>query len=588
MGFLQRIIPGFTWRRFAHAAAVVGAVSLLIALVFYLSESELSTLGFAFLVLGMAGVSVWLLLAPDELRDWLTGRQVYYGTGTVILIVVVIAMAVVGYSVALSQNVVVDLTETQNYSISQPSINVLNDLEGRLDLLEADAAAAGVETDFHFRLVGFYTRQQLRDQKSAEFLLRQYVEASSDDRVRLEFYDPDVDPLIARSYGYSLTFDNTQLTSGPVYLALYDGDQRLALENVGVPTERTVQNAMLRISLIGEFKVYFIEGQLEYDINVDSDIGLSGAAFLLTQRGIIVETLRLADVEAIPADATAIVIPGAQAPYSQTQIDKIDAYIERGGRMLVLADPPYVDTRPDVADTFTNQFLLEDSNFNNYLWDTFGVRFRDNAVVDPASSSRSEFVLTGLRVNTGSPPVRDFQNTVLVMAFARSLDIIEAPQPDTPPADYVQSVMILGATSAYGERSIQEVDLGNLSEYDPAVDDGGDQVVGVAVYRRNEVEQDAQPRVILIGDTDWMTNAFILPEDGSEGVLGNILLWAGIVEWLTGFSEFAEIDVASRPDLLPLYATSDELAQIQVLTLLVLPGVVLLCGVVVWVIRQRV
>lgn len=581
MAFWGRIIPGFTVRRAAHIAAIIGGLGLLIALIIYLSESELSTPAFVVLVIGLAGISIWLLLAPDELRDWLTGRQVYYGTGTFILVVIVVAMATVGYTLALDQNVIIDLTETQNYTISQSSKDVLQNIENRLNQLTRQAEGAGFDTDFHFALVGFYTREELRDQKSAEFLLRQYVEASNAD-LRLQFYDPDVNPLLARSFGYSVTFENTQITSGPIFLALYDGDILLSVENVGLPTERNVQNAMLRVSLSGEFKVYFIEGQLELDITNQSDIGLSAAAITLQQRGIIVDTLRLQDVEAIPEDATAIIIAGAQAPYSQAQVDKISAYIERGGRMLVLADPPYADS---ADSSLPNTFMLQDDSFNTYLWETFGVRFNENVVADPSSSARNEFILQGLRVNTGSPPVRDFQNVPLVMILARSLEITS--QPTIEQADYVRSVMLLAATSAFGERSLQVIDLANLSEFDPAVDDAGDQILGVAIYRANELEQEVQPRIILIGDSDWLANISISPEDGSDGVLGNILLWASVAEWLTGYSDLAEIDVASRPDLLPLYATSDELSRIQLWTLVIVPGLVLLTGVGVWVVRQR-
>ncbi|PJF41880.1 MAG: hypothetical protein CUN55_11070, partial [Phototrophicales bacterium] len=517
MSFIQRVIPNFTIRRVAHTAAILGSIALLAALIVYLSESALTTPVFVLLVIGLGGLSIWLVLAPDELRDWLMGRQVYYGIGSFILTLIVIAIATVGYSLAVEQNVIIDLTETQNYTISQPSINVLENIENRLRVLSAQAESAGIESDLHFRLVGFYTREQLRDQKSAEFLLRQYVEASTAG-LRLEFYDPDVNPLLARQFGYSVIFDNTQITSGPIFLALYDGDQLLTVENIGEPTERNVQNAMLRISLAGEFKVYFIQGQLEADITIESDVGYSAAALILRERGILVDTLRLQDVEAIPEDATAIVILGAQAPYSQAQVDKIADYIERGGRMLVLADPPYADSRDS---TLPNRFMLEGDSFNTYLWETFGVRFRENLVADPASSARNEFILTGLRVNTGSPPLRDFQNVPMVMTLARSLDIVE--QPTEKQAEYVRSIMILAATSAFGERNLQVVDLGNLSEFDPNVDDAGDQVLATAIYRVNELEQEVQPRIILIGDSDWLANLYISPEDGSDGVLGNIL-----------------------------------------------------------------
>ncbi|NDJ85965.1 MAG: GldG family protein [Chloroflexi bacterium] len=574
MDALRRFLPNLTTNKLVRWGAIGGAFALLFALVIFLSEGELSGLGFGFLIIGVLGLGAWVLIAPEELRDWLSGRQVYYGTGTVVLIVVVIAVAVTGYAFAQRQNAITDLTEFNLFTISEPSREAVEQLGNRM---------AG--TGFEARIIGFYARDELRERKSAEFLLRQFVE-EADGWLELEFVDPEAQPQIARQYGYGAVSVRGGTGSGPVYLGLFSPDgQLVTVEPIGSPGERNVATAMLRVAVAGQFKVYFVRGHLEYDPELPTDIGLSGAATVLPEVGINIELLDLPVVDEIPPDATAIVIAGAQTPFSQADVDKIDAYIQRGGRMLVLADPPYIDGRID-ASIGTNTFLLEDSPFNRYLWNEFGVRLQESIVADSGSSVQNEFNLV-----PGANPVIEVTSGLdqvpIIMPLVRSVEVVETPEPETNQAAYRRDVMLFTTQEAFGERTLQVIDLANLASYDEGEDIAGPLALGVAVRRVNETELDIQPRVVIIGDTDWLTNLFIAPEDGSSGVAGNILLWNNIVEWLTRYSEIATIQSANRPDLLPLVLTDQQQSRIQFATLVLLPGAVLGLGLIVWGIRRR-
>ena len=273
------------------------------------------------------------------------------GIGTIVITIVMIIVAALGYVWIENQNIVRDATAYQIYSINESSRRAVQQLQQQLD-----------RTNLSAELIGFYPRDSLRKQQSADFLLRQFVDESNG-LIDLRYVDPDAEPLIAAQYGY-------QFGTGALYLGITDSRGELVtFEPIGDANERLIATAMLRIAVAGQFKVYFIIGHLEYETTGEGDLGLSSIYFGLPQIGIAVDTLDLQLTDAIPDDATAIVIAGAQTPIPQTQVEMIAAYMQRGGRMLILADPPYAD--PRVAG-FDNTFLLEDSAFNDYLWREFG------------------------------------------------------------------------------------------------------------------------------------------------------------------------------------------------------------------------
>lgn len=572
---LQRLFPDLTLSKLVRQTAVGGAVTLLIALIVYLAEGELTGFGFGLLVIGVLGVGAWILVAPDELRAWLSGRQVYYGTGTIILIALVIGVAVIGYSFVRDQSNVIDLTEYQTFTISETSLQAIRNLE-------ASMAGIGLTP----RIVGFYTREELRDQKAAEFLLRQFVE-ESDGFLELKFVDPELEPAEAAQYNYGTSppgFRDVQW--GPLYLGIFDEDDTLVtFENIGGFDERSVATALLRLAAAGQFKMYFITGYLEYSVDSESDLGLSGIYRALPRAGINVDTLELPTADEIPADASAIAITGAQVAFAEADVAKIARYIDRGGRMVILTDPPYADPLPPLD---TNTFLLEDSPFSQYLWNEFGVRPSDNIISDQGAVwGGNEFNITPRLINTGAEIMANFEEIEILMALVRSIEVVEQPQTDTNQANYRREIMMLSSDVSFGETSLQSVSLENLANFTEGEDPAGPLTIGVAIRRANELNQELQPRVVIIGDTDWLTNLFLAPEDGSEPFAGNALLWNNIVEWLTQYSEIATIPAANRPDLLPIEASAAEQRRIQLITLVLLPGVVLGVGVLVWSYRRQ-
>lgn len=590
----RKAIQSLDLPKLSRWGAMVGAVSLLIALIIFLVEEKLTSEAFAALIIGVIGMGAWFLIAPDELRGWLGGRQIYYGTGTVVVTVIFVGLVSSGYAVIQRQQITGDLTTYQKFTLDQVSVDAVNRLTERINQAEQAAfAAEGLELDITAKIVAFYPRSELREREAADIILRQFVNEGKGD-IAVEYIDPDENPLLASRYGYGLSSSDGSVI-GPLFLAIVDQDNNFygfQPQPIGAPNERNIATTMLQFLVADQFTIYFITGHIENQITSDAGLGLSYAATALGGLGITVEELDLAQVEAIPNDASAIIISAPQTDYSVSDIAKIDAYIQRGGSMLITADPPYVDNR---LTSGNNLSFLNDGLFNQYLWNEFGVRFREDLISDSfASATGSEFNLL-VQLFSSHEAVANFPNTSPIFSLVRSIETLEevtqgVPDLTTNQAKYIRNPLLFSSDQSYaefglpdaeGNYSLTRLNLDNPAEYTEGVDIRGPLPIAVAIQLPLEDQAVITPRIILVGDADWLTNTLI-PITPANGYL-----WQSFIDWLIGYADIAAPPAATRPDLLPVTVSDQERSRIQLITLILLPGLVLAAGVIVWGIRRQ-
>lgn len=590
----RHAVQSLDWPKLARWGAMVGAIALLGALIIYLAEDKLTDEAFAMLMVGVVGLGAWFLIAPDELRSWLSGRQIYYGTGTVVVTVIFIGLVSSGYAFIQHQQITGDLTTYQKYTLDQVSLDAVDRLVKQIDQVEQGAITEdGRPLEITAKIVGFYPRSQLREREAADIILRQFVDAG-EGKIAVEYIDPDESPLQASRFGYGLDSSSGSII-GPLFLTLVDQDndtRGFQPLPIGEPNERNISTAIVQLLVAGQFKVYFVTGHIENELSSEASLGLSRAALGLVEGlGIEVAELDLSQVETIPDDASAVVISSPQTDYSASEIAKIDAYIQQGGRMLITADPPYVDYR---ITSGTNISFLEDGLFNQYLWNEFGVRFREDLVSEAADSSvDSELTLIVQRFGSHES-VADFPNTAPIFTLVRSIETLEEvtggiPEGNTNQESYIRSPILFSSEESFGEFGLPDADgnyslslvnLENPTDFTDGLDIRGPLVLAVAIQVPLEEQAAITPRVILVGDSDWMTNGLITQA-------ANTYLWQSFIDWLIGSAEVVTPPAATRPDLLPVTVTDRERNRIQLLTLVLLPGLVLGAGVLVWGTRRR-
>lgn len=555
----------------ASWSGVLGAVLLIIGGLIGLILNEITLGVFACLLAGAAALVLWMGWAPDELRAWLTGRQTRYGTTSILVTVIFAGAVAYAYVLADRANITADLTSVQRYTLNQPTLETIEQLRQR---------------GFRVRIVGFFTRNKLREEEAADLLMRQYA-AAGQGAVEVQYIDPDERPDLASRYGYQSDFD------GKFVLTLLDetGEPRVrdtvsAEDKVqtryftlylGGANERDITTGLKTIVSAGAFKVYFTVGHGERSLTQADDTGISRLAVSLDGQGIAVATLELANSARVPDDADAVLIVGPWQDFTQPEVDRLAEYLQRGGRVGIFVDPPQIEAA--VMGAPGNDFLRADGSLAAYLWDEFGVRALDALVIEtrPELINGSEWIPI---LNTIAPHtiMNDVRNEPIYSFFVRPLEVVETPTERQNA--YVREPLLFTSELSYAETALDDFLAGRIS-YDPQADRPGPLLVGVTVRRQLEYQSEVQPRLVILGDSDIFKNEYV------KQIPGNVFLWTDVIDWLTGFSQVVSFTPVNDPTLLTLTVSAQERNTIAVITMILLPGAVLLAGGFMWWYRRR-
>lgn len=555
----------------ASWVGVLGALTLVVGGLIALILNEITAGVFVCVAAGAIGLILWMWWSPDELRAWLTGRQTRYGTTSVLVTVIFVGAVAYAYILADRANLTADLTAVQRYTLNPPTLQTIEQLK---------------ERGFRVRIVGFFSRNKLREEETADLLLRQYAAAGAG-TVQIQYIDPDERPDLAERYGYQPAFD------GHFVLTLLDENGNPRVRDtvsqdgevqtryftlyLGGANERDITTGLKTIVSAGTFKVYFTTGHGERDLTQADDNGISRLLVSLDGQGIAVASLPLAEVERIPDDADAVLIVGPWQDFTQAEVARLSDYLARGGRVGIFVDPPEVEAA--VMGAPANDFLQSGGPLATYLWDEFGVRALDALVIEtkPELINGSEWIPI---INAIAPHtiMNDVRDEPIYSRFVRPLETVETPTERQNV--YVREPLLFTSELSYAETALDDFLAGRIA-YDPQADKPGPLLVGVTVRRQLEYQSDVQPRLIVLGDSDIFKNEYV------KQIPGNVFLWTDVVDWLTGFSQVVSFTPVNDPTLLTLVVSADERNMIAVITMILLPGIVLVAGGIVWWYRRR-
>jgi hypothetical protein len=316
-------------------------------------------------------------------------------------------------------------------------------------------------------ITAFYSSQDTGMRQQLADLLELYADASP--RVTTRVLDLDRSPGAAAEVGVR-TY-NTAVVSA--------GDRR---ERVDLVTEELVTSAILRTAGMPPVTTLVVVGHGECDPREDERRDGSGQAMrALTADGFDVSVVEGA--AALPAPPGLVVLAGPTRDLAPAEIDALAAFVAAGGSLLALVDPP---TPRSVAT----------------LLGRFGIELGNDVVVDEQGrllgtdglGARLAFLNQQL---VPQPPVAN-----AVLPIAQTLRLVDV---DGAAGEY------LGVTA---EASWADVDRrapgGGAVGFRDGHDRRGPLPVAALVRTRGEPEG----RVVVIGDTDFMTNLHL-------GVAGN-------------------------------------------------------------------
>ncbi|HVN88136.1 MAG TPA: Gldg family protein [Candidatus Binatia bacterium] len=510
-------------QRSSGLLGVIGAILLLFASVAAFLTRGQQTFDLLYILahglIGLFALIAYLSAGLENLRHFVGERSTKYGANTIVASALFVAILAALNYISARNHHKFDLTEAHVYSLSPQSISVVKNLQN--DLQIQAFVEGGINPD-------------LRE------LLSNYGYQSS--KLKYEMIDPDRQPELAERYKVS-AYNTVRLEYGS------------ESTTVTQPTEEAITNAIIKVTRTTRKTACFIEGHGEPDTDdVENAHGLAGLKNGLTNENYEIKKVLLATVEAMPDDCSAVIVAGPQKPYTEHEIDALDKYLKKGGRLAFLIPPRSGE-----------QFVP--------LLDQWGVKLGNDVVVDqvvrlfqgpalglaPLANTYAQHEIT-----------RDFkQRTIFPMT--RSVSSSGATKAGMQVVELVKT-----SQSSWGETDLEGLFQRSEAKLDPTDKKGPVSVAAVVDAKLKEMGTgEGEARLAVFGSIEFADNRNI------EGTYFNRDLLLNTIGWLVGQSDLVSIRTksvrASRVQF-----TQDQGTVIFYLSVLIIPEVLLVAGLVVW------
>jgi gliding motility-associatede transport system auxiliary component len=332
-----------------------------------------------------------------------------------------------------------------------------------------------------------------------------------------------------------------------------DGQRRGTLLSTG---ENGVLTTLLQITRGREKVVYFLTGQGEGDVtNATPQEGYTKLRGALGDEFYQVKTLSLAEQGgAVPEDAAVLVLVGPKAKFLPSELSALDAYIQRGGALLVLFD---VNGSPSLIPFLEN----------------YGVRLPPLVAVDPAKCLYAGEMITFRASSTARPhPILISVNAPPIFSLTRVIEVREDP---------IKGIIArpILATSGEGWATAEQniTKAGTATFVEGRDSPGPIPIAGEVAVRTGE----KLGRIVVFGDADLGNNSLL--ELG-----GNKDFFVNAVNWLAEDIE----QIGARPEMQrsgvnQLFLSAEQGRMVLLLGTVAMPGAFLLVGVSVFLWRRQ-
>jgi ABC-type uncharacterized transport system involved in gliding motility auxiliary subunit len=451
--------------------------------------------------------------------QWLKARQTKYAAYATTYVLVVLAVVVVANYLANRYSKQYDATANKRYSLSQETKKIV-------DGLKQDATITYFNVSTRF--------------SAGRDILDEYKAISP--KIHVKYVDPVKEPMLARQAGIR--------NEGTATVQV--GDHTEIASDM---TEEGLTGALIRDIKGNTRTVCFVTGSGEHAIDDSSREGDSRFKELLDRDSYQTKSISLVATASVPADCTAIVIDGPTRNYEQPEVDAIKAYVEGGGRAMLLLDPPLNLGPSSIGDNDALVSLLE----------SWGVTLDKDLVLDlnPIGQIYGFGGQVALVNSYGTQPiVADMKTTFTGFPLARSLSFKSTDKASIEKLFDTSDTSF--ATTNLSSPKINVKDPNNKR---------GPLTLGVAgTY--NTGKSGTEGRFVVIGSSSWASNSFI-------SFNGNGDLATNSINWLTSDEDLISIR-PKTPEDRRITMTSAQLNMVRLISQFVLPLIVIAGGILVW------
>lgn len=515
-----------------------GVACLLAAGAIFLFVPWLERLRYALLIAGGALLLLALILNAGEAKSLAGRRAARYGAGAAVMVLLALGIAVFANALSMRHSTRWDFTENRRNTLSPQTIQIVRTLKAPVNVIA-------------------FFRSDTPGKRIAEDLLNQYAShARGKFTWRLE--DTDRAPALARHYGVE-SYGTVVLESG--------APPQTKTEKVLDAEEEKLTNALVKLTRSGKRVVYVVKGHGEREIGNTDRPGLSQAREQMEKANYEVKELVLARDPKVPDDAAEVIVPGPRTDLFPQELQALDAYIARGGKVLFMATP------------------FQGDGLRKYL-EKYGVVLDDDVVIElnPIGQLFGVGPLVPIVSQYESHPItKDLAGVMTLFPLTRSVEVAKTPPKGT-------NLQPLARTSpqSWGETDRSVFQRGEAKQ-DPGEKTGPLAVAVVATIEpgvdaksagsaEKEDRKPAKARLVVVGTADFASNQFL-------GAQGNRDFFLNVVSWLAEEEDLLSIRPKDTRQS-PIVLTSAQSNIVLWLPLAVLPGAILLCGIMV-VARRR-
>ncbi len=498
----------------------------------------------------------WLSLISltAHYRHFLTGQLL--PSGVLFLLGLIFVLSVTLIMLVRRQ---VRVSQSRGYQIAVLAVLMLTLLLAAVDAMRDREAVIDVTSDRRHSLSEASTQALALMSEPVEITafagkgsrlrtpIRQFLDPwlRDSDQLSLQFLDPvEHLPLIRQ---LDIRAD------GELLVRYQDRQETLRLLN-----DHDLTQLLIRLSRQTPRIISYASGSGEGDFRgqANFDFGIIGAA--MSQRGIVQTPIDLLLTPVLPDNLGVLIVPPARGGLMPGVAEAVASYLQQGGNLLLLQDPEPISVSSlgqNSAALIGYQPILE----------FLGISALPGRVIDmnPSASSGDSPLNVLIQRYPDMPITQAFRlPSLLPDSLAYMTPCTEVPlartafacQPmlQTQPASWTETGALSGAIQFNADAGEQRGPLN----------------VGVALTRLRE--DGSEQRVVVVGDSDFLSNRFV-----ANG--GNLDLGLRMIEWLSDQGD--QLTVAARiDDTNGFQWSSSRVGWMAVITMLLLPLLTGLCG----------
>jgi ABC-type uncharacterized transport system involved in gliding motility auxiliary subunit len=509
----------WTRSQWAEIVLSLGVALLISSYVRYSLQGELLLFSEILLIAGGVLVLGSIALGFSNIVTYFSKRSSQLGTNTTILTIAVIGILAVLNYVGYKYHKSFDMTSEHLYTLSPQSKKIVSSLKEDVTIARFAKTPNGQVDD----------------------LMSEYTNLNP--HVKYIKVDPQEKPEVAQEYGAQ--------HMGDVIVAAGTRKEPIKTGADGAITEGDVTSSILKVTTATVKTVCFVTGHDEKSITDDGPRGYSSVDDGLKKEGYDVKSVNLVQSNGVPSDCSILVIAGPTTGYFPQETAMIQKYLDNAGKALIEEDP-------------ISQKGQQDPNLEP-IYSDWNVNVGTNVIIDVSGVGQmfGAGPAVPLVIDYGDSPItKDLERGMTFFPLARTVTIADKSKLQPEDVELLKT-------------SARSFTIPNLDQkkvkFDPATDTAGPLSIGVAATKQ---EGSKQARLVVIGNSNYAANQWINLQHNGD-------LFFNTVDWLAQDSNLISIRPKSVADR-RVTLTQAQSTFLWWLDLILLPGIVIVSGIVIW------